>query len=51
MSNSKSSYGNIDTQLNCTEGSATRLAIQRACGYAQTGMLAVGTGIMTLAVP
>lgn len=49
MSNFDSIYGEIDTQLEYAVGSATRTAIQRAYGYAQTRMLAVGTGIMALA--
>lgn len=49
MSNFDRIYGDIDTQLEYTVGSATRVAIQRAYGYAQTRMLAVGTGIMALA--
>jgi hypothetical protein len=42
-------YEQIDTQLSYDVGTPTRLAIQRAYGYAQTRMLAVGTGIMVLA--
>lgn len=43
-------YEDLDTQLSYEVGSATRLAIQEAYGYAQTRMLAVGTGIMGLAL-
>ncbi|EEA19497.1 hypothetical protein TMatcc_009634 [Talaromyces marneffei ATCC 18224] len=42
-------YGDIGTQLSYAVGSETRLAIQEAYGYAQTRMLAAGTGIMGLA--
>ncbi|KKK22271.1 hypothetical protein AOCH_000163 [Aspergillus ochraceoroseus] len=42
-------YEDIDTQLKYAVGTPTRLAIQHAYGYAQTRMLAVGTGIMGLA--
>lgn len=42
-------YENIDTQLSYPVGSDTRIAIQDAYGYAQTRMLAAGTGIMALA--
>ena len=41
-------YADLDTQLSYPVGSATRLAIQKAYGYAQTRMLAAGTGIMGL---
>ncbi|ORZ08153.1 major facilitator superfamily domain-containing protein [Absidia repens] len=41
-------YEDLDTQLSYEVGSATRLAIQEAYGYAQTRMLAVGTGLMAL---
>ncbi|KAI0913551.1 major facilitator superfamily domain-containing protein [Ustulina deusta] len=41
-------YGDLDTQLSYPVGSATRLAIQTAYGYAQTRMLAAGTGVMGL---
>ncbi|TGJ88108.1 hypothetical protein E0Z10_g696 [Xylaria hypoxylon] len=41
-------YGDLSTQLSYPIGSATRLAIQNAYGYAQTRMLAAGTGIMGL---
>uniref|UniRef100_A0A093VHZ9 Siderophore iron transporter mirB n=1 Tax=Talaromyces marneffei PM1 TaxID=1077442 RepID=A0A093VHZ9_TALMA len=42
-------YGDIGTQLSYAVDSETRLAIQEAYGYAQTRMLAAGTGIMGLA--
>ncbi|CAO3599335.1 unnamed protein product [Absidia cylindrospora] len=41
-------YEDLDTQLSYEVGSPTRLAIQEAYGYAQTRMLAVGTGLMVL---
>ncbi|KAI0517343.1 major facilitator superfamily domain-containing protein [Xylaria bambusicola] len=41
-------YGDLETQLSYPVGSATRLAIQKAYGYAQTRMLAAGTGVMGL---
>lgn len=43
-------YGDLDTQLSYLVGSPTRLAIQKAYGYAQTRMLAAGTGIMALSI-
>ncbi|PWY69776.1 putative MFS siderophore iron transporter [Aspergillus heteromorphus CBS 117.55] len=49
MDNFYNIYEDIDTQLSYPVGSETRIAIQRAYGYAQTRMLAVGTGIMVLA--
>ncbi|PSR78371.1 major facilitator superfamily domain-containing protein [Coniella lustricola] len=42
-------YEDLDTQLSYPVGSETRLAIQHAYGYAQTRMLAAGTGVMALA--
>ncbi|RAK79295.1 MFS general substrate transporter [Aspergillus fijiensis CBS 313.89] len=42
-------YEDIDTQLSYPVGSAVRTAIQEAYGYAQTRMLAVGTGLFALA--
>ena len=42
-------YEDIDTQLSYAVGSIERLAIQKSYGYAQTRMLAAGTGIMSLA--
>ncbi|KAI0536311.1 major facilitator superfamily domain-containing protein [Xylaria digitata] len=41
-------YGDLTTQLSYPIGSATRLAIQNAYTYAQTRMLAAGTGTMGL---
>ncbi|KAK4093834.1 hypothetical protein Purlil1_2168 [Purpureocillium lilacinum] len=41
-------YNNLDTQLSYPVGDPVRLAIQQAYGYAQTRMLAAGTGIMAL---
>lgn len=49
MDNFEMIYEDLDTQLSYAVGTPTRLAIQRAYGYAQTRMLAVGTGIMVLA--
>lgn len=49
MDNFEMIYEDLDTQLSYPVGSPTRLAIQHAYGYAQTRMLAVGTGIMALA--
>ncbi|KAI8066498.1 major facilitator superfamily domain-containing protein [Gongronella butleri] len=43
-------YEDLDTQLSYPVDSPTRLAIQEAYGYAQTRMLAAGTGIMGLAI-
>ncbi|RAK98787.1 MFS siderochrome iron transporter MirB [Aspergillus ibericus CBS 121593] len=48
MSNLYDIYEDLDTQLSYPVGSATRVAIQKAYGYAQTRMLAVGTGLMVL---
>lgn len=42
-------YEDLVTQLSYEVGSPTRLAIQESYGYAQTRMLAAGTGIMSLA--
>lgn len=39
-------YNSLDVQLSYAVGSPVRLAIQQAYGYAQTRMLAAGTGIM-----
>jgi len=41
--------GDLDTQKGYAIGTPARLAIQSAYGYAQTRMLAAGTGIMVLA--
>jgi MFS family permease len=38
-------YADLTTQLSYPEGSATRIAIQRAYGDAQVRMLAAGTGV------
>lgn len=46
MDNFDMIYEDLDTQLSYPVGSATRLAIQRAYGYAQTRMLAAGLGVM-----
>lgn len=48
LANLDSIYEELDTQLSYPIGSAARLAIQDAYGYAQTRMLAAGTGIMVL---
>ncbi|GLA30902.1 siderophore iron transporter mirB [Aspergillus phoenicis ATCC 13157] len=48
MSNLENIYEDLDTQLSYPTGSVTRIAIQHAYGYAQTRMLAVGTGLMAL---
>ncbi|KAJ5707453.1 MFS general substrate transporter [Penicillium malachiteum] len=49
MDNFDEIYEKLDVQLSYKVGSATRIAIQHAYGYAQTRMLAVGTGLMALA--
>ncbi|KAH6680078.1 MFS transporter [Plectosphaerella plurivora] len=41
-------YGDLEMQLSYEVGSAERLAIQDSYGYAQTRMLAAGTGIMCI---
>ncbi|KAH6658286.1 MFS siderochrome iron transporter MirB [Truncatella angustata] len=41
-------YASLPVQLSYPVGSPVRLAIQEAYGYAQTRMLAAGTGIMVL---
>lgn len=41
-------YGSLEVQLSYPVGSPERLGIQEAYGYAQTRMLAAGTGIMAL---
>jgi hypothetical protein len=43
-------YEDLDTQTSYAIGSPTRIAIQDAYAYSQTRMLAVGTGIMALAI-
>lgn len=42
-------YEDLTTQLSYPVGSVTRLAIQKSYAYAQTRMLAAGTGMMVLA--
>ncbi|KAJ5538782.1 MFS siderophore iron transporter [Penicillium frequentans] len=49
MDNFENIYEDLTTQLSYPVGSATRIAIQEAYGYAQTRMLAVGTGVFALA--
>ncbi|KAJ6014804.1 MFS general substrate transporter [Penicillium herquei] len=49
MDNFDEIYEKLDIQLSYKVGTPTRIAIQHAYGYAQTRMLAVGTGIMALA--
>lgn len=49
MANFTMIYEDIETQLSYPVGSETRLAIQKAYGYAQTRMLAAGVGVMSLA--
>ncbi|KAI8716564.1 MFS domain-containing protein [Fusarium sp. LHS14.1] len=39
-------YENLETQLSFPRGSAERIGIQKAYGYAQTRMLAAGTALM-----
>ncbi|KAJ5115686.1 MFS siderophore iron transporter [Penicillium angulare] len=48
MSNYDLIYDDLDTQLSYAVGTPTRIAIQDAYAYAQTRMLAVGTGLMAL---
>lgn len=43
-------YEDLTIQLSYPEGSPVRIALQRAYGYAQTRMLAVGTGVMVIAI-
>lgn len=43
-------YDDLTTQLSYPVGSVTRKAIQKAYAYAQTRMLAAGTGIMALSI-
>ncbi|KAK4539380.1 hypothetical protein LTR36_010981 [Oleoguttula mirabilis] len=42
-------YEDLETQLSYPVGSPARMAMQEAYGYAQTRMLAAGTGLMCLA--
>ncbi|KAL4804591.1 major facilitator superfamily-domain-containing protein [Aspergillus unguis] len=48
LPNLETIVGDLSTQISYPVGSAARLAIQNAYGYAQTRMLAAGTGIMAL---
>jgi hypothetical protein len=48
LPNITSIYASLPVQLSYPVGSVERLAIQNAYGYAQTRMLAAGTGIMSL---
>ena len=41
-------YADLNTQLSYPVGTEERLAIQKAYGFAQTRMLAAGTGLMVL---
>lgn len=50
MDNFDMIYEDLETQLSYEVGSTVRLAIQEAYGYAQTRMLAAGTGIMGLCI-
>lgn len=50
MADFDSIYEDLEAQLSYHVGSATRIAIQESYAYAQTRMLAVGTGIMVLAI-
>ncbi|KAK6369569.1 uncharacterized protein PV06_09734 [Exophiala oligosperma] len=43
-------YNSLDTQLSYAPHTPERLGIQKAYGYAQTRMLAVGTGLMSLSL-
>ncbi|KAK5121543.1 hypothetical protein LTR85_005377 [Meristemomyces frigidus] len=43
-------YEDLGTQLSYPVGSPARLAIQKAYSYAQTRMLAAGTGVMSLSL-
>jgi hypothetical protein len=49
QSNLADIFNDIDVQLSYPKGSAERLAIQKAYGYAQTRMLAAGTALMVIA--
>lgn len=48
LSNVLNIYGDLTVQLSYPVGSPERLGIQQAYGYAQTRMLAAGTGVMAL---
>ncbi|KAJ5683608.1 hypothetical protein N7462_006773 [Penicillium macrosclerotiorum] len=50
MSNLENIYEDLTVQTSYPMGSATRLAIQKAYGYAEVRMLSVGCGVMVLAV-
>ncbi len=50
MDNFDNIYEDIYTQLDYPVGNATRTAIQESYGYAQTRMLAAGTGVIGLAL-
>ncbi|KAL9538856.1 hypothetical protein MBANPS3_010625 [Mucor bainieri] len=50
MENFDMIYEDLETQLSYEMGSPIRVAIQEAYGYAQTRMLAAGTGIMGLCI-
>ena len=50
LANFDNIYEDIYTQLDYPVGNATRTAIQEAYGYAQTRMLAAGTGVIGLAL-
>ncbi|KAK4517726.1 uncharacterized protein ATC70_001068 [Mucor velutinosus] len=50
MENFDMIYEDLETQLSYEMGSPVRIAIQEAYGYAQTRMLAAGTGIMGLCI-
>ncbi|KAJ5094992.1 Major facilitator superfamily domain general substrate transporter [Penicillium argentinense] len=51
MSNLNNIYEDLVTQTSYPVGSATRLAIQNAYAYTELRLLAVGCGIMVLAIP
>ncbi|KAJ6015157.1 Major facilitator superfamily domain general substrate transporter [Penicillium herquei] len=51
MSNFDNIYNSLVVQRGYPLGSATRIAIQKAYGYAELRLLAIGTGIMVLAIP
>lgn len=50
MSNLDMIYEDLPAQTSYPLGSATRLAIQRAYGYAEVRMLSAGLGVMALAI-
>ncbi|KAJ5646273.1 Major facilitator superfamily domaingeneral substrate transporter [Penicillium lividum] len=51
MSNFESIYNDLSTQRGYPLGSVTRIAIQKAYSYAELRLLAIGVGIMVLAIP